>query len=1005
MRSPTDLPRNPRRVPRGRPAIILAIVAVIVILTSLRGIAGFWTDYLWFQNLGFASVFTGILGTKIALAVVFAAIVIAFMLANLVIADRLAPRLSLGPQDEIAVRYREAVGRHAGKVRVGVAILFGLILGLNQSSQWNAWILFRHAKDFVDPRTHKPIVDPQFHRNVGYYVFKLPFLQNLVGWAFGTVLVVTFVTAVFHYLNGGIKLQTPNPDQRVSPQVKAHLSLLLGILALVKGAGYYLQQYALVESKRGVVKGALYTDVHAQLPAFRLLMVISLIAFVLLVVNIYLRGWTLPALGVGLWFLVSIAAGAIYPAIVQQYTVKPVENRKEQPYILRNIAGTRTAYGLANVDSKPFASDNSLTHQDVESNAQTVRNVRLWDPDSAITPATFSQLQALRNYYTFPDTDIDRYPLGGQMTETLLAVRELDTSKLPGGASWVNEHLIYTHGYGAVLAPANAVTSAGNPSFNLQDIPPVRTDGAPTDTPKVDTPQVYFGEGTNNFSVVDTQASELDYLSTKTGAPVTSHYTAKGGVKMSSLLRKAAFALRFSDFNILISSDITSSSRILYVRDVTTRIQKAAPFLKLDADPYATIIDGRITWVQDAYTTTNRYPYSFDYSDPGRLNPASGLNTAFNYVRNSVKVTVDAYDGTVKFYVVDPTDPIINAYRSAFPKMFTSDTPSDALRRHFRYPEDLFRVQTDVWGRYHISDPQAFYQAGDAWDPAQDPGVGSVSTPTSQQVVVQPNGRVVLAPFKKQDPFYVVMQLPDEQSQSFLLMQPMVALASQQSGQQNMTAFMVAKSDPSSYGQVEEFTMPEGQRIPGPSQVDSLINQDPTASKNISLLNTTGSKILWGTVLTVPIDQSLVYVRPLYISSAAGQQLPQLKAVIVVYNGGVFYDNSLQAALTDAFPGLAQVTQEQVSGAPGATTTTTTPSGPAPPANQSIASLLQQAQADFTAADAALAKSPPDFATYEQKIREAQDLIARAAALAGTSGPTTTTAPGPTSTTSTTTHP
>jgi len=1000
---PPRAPRGPRRIPRGRPALIIAVIALIVLLTSLRGIAGFWTDYLWFHQLGFGSVFTGILGAKIALALIFAAIVFVFLLANLIVADRIAPRLALGPQDEIALRYREAVGRHAPKVRIVVALLFSLILGIGQSSQWNNWLLFTHAQSFH-------ATDPQFHRDIGYYVFKLPFYQSLVSWSFGTILVITFVTAVFHYLNGGIKLQTPNPTQRVSPQVKAHVSVLLGILALVKGAGYYFQQYSLVGSTRGFVKGALYTDVHAQLPAFRLLMVISFIAFALLMVNIYLRGWTLPALGVGLWFLVSIAAGAIYPAIIQRYTVKPVENRKEQPYIQRNITDTKAAYGLTNVTAIPFAADNSLTAASVDNNSATVRNVRLWDPFPGITPATFSQLQSIRGYYQFIDTDVDRYPLDGGQTQTLLSVRELNQASLPGGKSWVNSHLQYTHGYGAVLAPANAVTTSGTPVFNISNIPAATTNGAP----QIDKPQIYFGEQTPNFSIVDSQQPELDYDTA--GAPVTSHYAGTGGVSVGSLIRRSAFALRFSDLNILISGNVTSSSKILYIRDISARIHKVAPFLKLDSDPYATIIDGRIVWVQDAYTTTNRYPYAQDYGNTGRLPSTSGLNTSFNYVRNSVKATVDAYDGTVSLYVQDPTDPIIKAWQSAFPKLFKAKSAMPlALPAHLRFPEDLFRVQTDMWGRYHLSDPQAFYQAGDAWNPAQDPGVGTqTATPTTQAPVLLPNGRVGFPTgVKEQDPFYLLMQLPKETQQSFLLLQPMVALSQSATNQQNLTAFMVAKSDPDNYGQLQVFTMPAGQRIPAPAQIDSLIQQDTAVSKDISLLNTNGSEVLLGNVLTIPIEQSLLYVRPLYVSSkSSGQALPELKRVIVVYNNNVYYENTLQEALQDAFPGLAQLTQEQNVGqaspsgtpttpttpttTPGSSSSSTIPGSPTttlPIGNLTVAQLLQQAQQEFTAADASLAKSPPDFAGYEAHIQRAKALIAQATSQAGvgTTGSTSTT--------------
>jgi len=1006
MRVPTDLPRQPRRVTRGRFAIVIAIVAVILLLTSLRGIAGFWTDYLWFDQLGFGSVFTGILGAKIVLALVFTLLAFLFLFANLVVADRLAPRLTLGPQDELVQRYREAVGRHAGQVRLGIALLFGLVLGVGQASQWNAWLLYRNAQKFGTK-------DPQFHRDLGYYIFKLPFLQNLVGWAFGAVLVVTFVTAVFHYLNGGIRIQTSGPGPRVTPQVKAHLSLLLGLLALIKGAGYYLQQYGLVLSTRGKVKGALYTDVHAQLPAFRLLMFISLIAFVLLIANIYLRGWTLPLLGVGLWFLVSIAAGAIYPAIIQRYTVKPVENSKEAVYIGRNITATREAMGMTKISETPFSADDGtsggpgLTAQAVQDNAQTIRNIRLWDPFPSITPTTYSQLQSIKGYYQFFNITVDRYQLDNQLTQTGASVRELNQNGLPGGKSWVNEHLQYTHGFGAVLAPANAVTTDGNPNFSIRDIPPT-TAGAPAGTPTIGQPRIYFGQQTTNFSIVGTKQPELDYESQATLAPVNSHYDGKGGVTLSSFTRKAAFALRFNDFNILISSSITPSSRILYVRDVADRVHHAAPFLKLDADPYAVIVGGRILWVQDAYTATDRYPYGEDFDQAGRLPANSGLNSAFNYVRNSVKVTVDAYDGTVTFYVTDKTDPIVRAYRSAFPKLFRdASAMPDGLTAHLRYPEDVFRAQTTMWGRYHITDPNAFYQAGDAWDVALDPGVGSATTATTLPSVVGPNGRIIPAGAKRQDPFYLVMRLPGDQSQSFLMMQPMVAAAASQSVQQNMTAFMVAKSDPQDYGQIQVFRMPAGKRVPGPTQVDSLIQQDPTASKDISLLNTQGSEVLFGNILTIPVNQSLLYIRPLYVSSKGqGAAVPQLKKVIVVYGNQVAYQNTLQQSLLQLFPGLVPLTQEQNAG--GAVTPpsggVTPPSGGgAAPTSQTVAALLQQAQQAFTDANNALKSSPPDFVTYAQKIQLAQQLVASAIKAAGSAtapaGGSATTAPGSTTTT------
>jgi hypothetical protein len=643
-----------------------------------------------------------------------------------------------------------------------------------------------------------------------------------------------------------------------------------------------------------------------------------------------------------------------------------------------------------------------LTAQDLQANAQTIRNIRLWDPFPAITPMTFSQIQSIRGYYQFRDVDLDRYPLGGQLTQTELSVRELNQGALPGGKSWVNEHLQYTHGIGAVLAPANAVGVDTRPVFDLGDIPPTPAADAPADTPTISQPRVYFGEQTTNFSIVGTTQPEFDYPSPQNRAQsITSHYDGKGGVTLSSLFRRVAFALRFNDLNVLISGAITGKSKILFIRDVPARVHKAAPFLKFDADPYAVINNGRLLWVQDAYTTTDQYPYAQDFNQPGRLSDVSGLNTSFNYVRNSVKATIDAYDGSVTFYVFDPADPILRAYQKAFPNLFKpASAMPPGLVNHLRYPEDLFRVQTTMWGRYHITDPLAFYQAGDAWDVAQDPGVGATATTSTLQVLTGPTRIAPTA--KRQDPFYLLLKLPGESQQSFMLFQPMVAAVSSTTSQQNMTAFMVAKGQPSDYGQIEVFTMPGNAPVPGPVQVDSLIQQDVQVSQAISLLNTNGSEVLLGNVLTIPVNQSFLYVRPLYVSSkGSGSAVPELKRVIVVYGNQVAYQNTLQDALVQLFPGAGKLTQEQ--------TTQAIPSAPSTPSSTpstaptgTIASLLAQAQKLFSAANAALAKNPPDFATYEQDIQQAQQLIAQAAAqasAASSSSPTTTTPPGSTTTT------
>ncbi|HMC52952.1 MAG TPA: UPF0182 family protein, partial [Acidimicrobiales bacterium] len=491
MRTPRDLPRRRRSTTRNRVLVLAAVAILFILLTSMRGIASFYTTYLWFRELHQTNVWKGMLGAKIGLAVVFTLVFFVAMWASLAIADRLAPRFRIpsGPEDELVQRYREVVGRHAGKVRTAVAVVFAFLVGTGASGQWNKWILFRSSVGFGTP-------DPQFHRDISWFVFRLPFLAFVVSWTFVALIMILLVTIVFHYLNGGIRLQTPG--QRVSPQVKAHISLLLGCVALVKAAGYYLQRYELDFSTRGVVRGATYTDVKAQLPALTLLVLISLVAFGLFVYNIRLQGWVLPILGVGLWAFVSVLVGAVYPAFIQKFRVQPSELTRERPYINRNITATRAAFGLTKVTESPFNYQDSLTAEGLARNTGTVRNVRLWDP--GFVGNTFTLLQEIKSYYAFNQLALDRYDLKGEVTQTIVSARELNPNDLPS-QSWVNRKLQYTHGYGALMAPANAVTVEGKPDFVIANIPPESSGGAP---PIDGQPRIYYGRGTGSYVVVNT---------------------------------------------------------------------------------------------------------------------------------------------------------------------------------------------------------------------------------------------------------------------------------------------------------------------------------------------------------------------------------------------------------------------------------------------------------------------------------------------------------------------
>ncbi|MBV8385807.1 MAG: UPF0182 family protein [Acidimicrobiia bacterium] len=964
MRSP-DVPRRRVRTTRGRVGLLVAAAVIFIVIISLRGIAGFYTDYLWFQELHLTSVWRGVLGAKVGLATLFTIVFFALMWVNLAIADRIAPAFRpMGPEEELVERYHQVVGPRQLLVRTAVSALFALIAGPSVAGHWNQWILFTHHVPFG-------VKDPQFHRDVGFFVFQLPFLKFLVDWLFASTIIILIVTAVAHYLNGGIRVQA---IQKVTPQVKAHLSVLLGILALLKAAGYYLQRYELNFSTRGVVQGASYTDVKAQLPALQLLIFISLFAFALLIYNIWRRGWTLPIIAVGLWAFVSIIIGAAYPAFIQQFRVSPTESKKERPYIARNIRATRAAYNLTNIQTNPFDFNTNLTAGDLANNAQTIRNVRLWDPD--VLRTTYQQLQEIRGFYRFNDVDVDRYMIDNNETQVELSARDLNPAGIPS-PSWVNTHLVYTHGYGSVLSPANAVVSGGDPQLLVKDLPPQSSQGAPT----LDRPGLYYGENLGGYSIVNTDQKEIDFTEAN-GTNHQSTYAGTGGVRLNSIFKRAALSLRFGDFNPLISGFINGKSRIIYIRDIRDRVRKAAPFLKYDDDPYPVILNGKLYWIQDAYTTTNNYPYA-QKGNTERLSGTSGLNTSFNYVRNSVKAVTDAFNGTVTFYVVDNTDPMIKAYQKAFPKLFTDGSQiSPELRAHLRYPEDLFRVQTNMFGLYHITDPAAFYNKSDAWDISQDPGSGQVGAGGAITQTTNAQGVVTSSREARMNPYYLLMKLPNEPTESFMILQPFVPV-SQSDQRKNLSAFMIAKSDPSDYGKMETFVMPGDVSVDGPALADAKINQDTTISSQITLLNTAGSKVLLGNMLVVPVNQSLLYIRPLYVQAVNTPQ-PQFKKAIVVYGGRAVMQDTLKDALQSLF-GAAPPTQEQVANG-GPAPAPSPPSTPAPPSSQNPnqKALLDQAAQALNDAQTALHNG--DLAGYQNDVNNAQKLIQQAQAQQSTGG-------------------
>jgi uncharacterized membrane protein (UPF0182 family) len=991
MKVPSDMPRPPGRrgkartkvrdSRRGRAALIVAAVALFVLITSLRGIAGFFTDYLWFDSLGQASVFRGVLGAKLALAAIFTGLFFVLLWTNLWIADRLAPKFRpSGPEEELVEKYHELVGHRAGLVRIGVSLVLALIVGVGVSSQWNEWLLFINRVDFnVD--------DPLFHRDVGFYVFQLPFLSFVASWLFAALVIVLIVSTVAHYLNGGVRVQTP--FQRVTPQVKAHLSVLLALLALVKTGDYVLQQFTLTTSTRGTVDGALYTDVNVELPAIRLLMLISVLAFALFIANIWRRGWVLPVLAVGLWGLVTVVAGGLLPALVQKFRVEPAESSREREYIDDNIAATRQAMNIEPVEQVEFAPDGEVAQLDVNdlaANADTINDIRLWDPSPEVLRQTYRTLQEFRSFYEISDVDVDRYEIDGELTQVMVAARELDTSGVRQG-SWEARHLAFTHGYGLVMSPSNVRNSEGEPVFVIGNVPVQNRTGI-----DLDEPAIYVGEQQGGYVIVDTKREEIDFQDEDNESRFRK-YEGEDGVRIGSWLRRAAFALRFGDFNPLFSANLQASSKILFIRDVTDRLETLAPFLAFDADPYPVVVDGRVKWVVDAYATTDRYPYA-QRAVTDTVPNASGLRgRSFNYVRNSVKATVDAYDGTVDLYIVDDSDPIAAAYSKAFPSLFTDDDPPDELEAHFRYPEDLFRVQTNMWGRYHQTNPDDFYNNSDTWVVARAPGTERVATgaaggttPTSTSTAA--GQAVTSGDLNRVDPVYLLMRLPGDEEESFLIMRPFVPAPRQDREPQQLTGFMVARSDPGQYGRLQVFGMPNPLPNSGPGIIADRMSSNPDVAELQTLLGIRGggSELLFGHLLMVPLESSLLYVRPVYVQGESEGSFPLLRKIIVEHQGDVAVGDTLREALASLFgAAIPAVIEGDVVAAGGVRPEGGTEEVPAdggepvPTEPASAAELLAEAEQLFTEAEAALAAG--DLGEYQTKIEQARDKIAEAATL------------------------
>lgn len=943
-RSPQGYPGMQRR----RTLVVVALVVVAVYL-FLTGLSTVWTDYLWFRSVGFEQVWRTNLLVSVGLAVAGVGVAFLFVWANLLLTDRLSPRYGLaGVDDEVVERFREWAEPRLRFLRLGVAGLFGLLLGGGLAAWRGDLLLFVRGSSFGS-------TDPLFNRDLSFFMFRLPLYSELAAWVFSLVALTGILVAALHYLNGGIRYRRET-GLSAAFGVKAHVSGLAAVLALVRAVQYRIDAYQLVYSNQSAAYGAGYTDVTARLPALNLLALVSLAAAVLFLLNMRRPGWTLAIVSVGSWVFVSVAAGLIYPAVVQRFRVTPDELAKETPYIQRNIAMTRAAFGLASVDVRSFTAAGTITSADLAADQDTIRNLRLWDP--AVLTKTYQNLQEIRPYYRVDRVDTDRYTLEGVPTQMMVAVRELDEPHLPA-RDWQNERLIYTHGFGAVLSPANTVQPDGQPDFLLKDVPPVSSD------PSLDLtqPRIYFGETYNPGSPVivrtGTAPQEVDYPRGANETPALFQYDGKAGVTLDGILPRLAFALRYRDLNILISGQLRSDSKILMERNIGARVEKIAPFLSMDGDPYPVVLDGRIIWVVDLYTLSDHYPYSRPVSpdETLRLTRSSGLPVAgFNYIRNSVKATVDAYDGTVHLYLVDPTDPVAQAWKATYPGLFTDPSQMPAgLQAHLRYPEDLFKIQSEVYRDYHMDDPAVFFRRDDAWDIPEDASTIRRSAPQDllRGDVVSATGSSITY-YKKTLPYYILMRLPGEDHNSYVILQPF-----NPKEKRNMASFLVADSTPGTYGRLVEFRLPRSSVIDGPGQVANRINQNSEISQQITLWNAKGSGIVFGSLLVVPIKDSIMYVQPVYLEAEQGG-LPEFRRVIVVYKDAIEWRPTLTDAINAVFGSASgQPTQ------PGTQAT--------------VDQLLQQASDAFAAAEEALKAG--DLSGYQQNVDKARSYIEQAKTL------------------------
>jgi uncharacterized protein len=956
-----QMPELPHLGGRGR-LIIAAVAAVVVFLIVASVFVGQYTDLLWFRSVGYSSVFSRRLVTEVLLFLVFGALMAFIVAANVIVAYRLRPpfRPVSQEQDQLE-RYRRVLQPIRGWVLAGVAVFIGIITGASASRHWETWLLWRNGTSFG-------IKDPQFHRDVSYFAFTYPMQRFALGTLFAIVVVSLFAVLITAYLYGSLRLQTPGP--KWTPASRVHISILLGVFVLLKAVAYWLDRYGLAFSGRGIVTGPSYTDVHAVLPAKTILVFVAIICGLLFFANIFTRNWTLPAIAFGLMVLSAIVIGGLYPLIVQHYKVQPSAQDLEAPYIQRNIVATQEAYGITPQQVTQVQYPGISPQTPAQQRVAVAKNVQLRVLDPNVVSQTFEQLQQQRSFYKFEDSlDVDRYALTphAKPTDVVIGTREISIAGLqPNQRNWINEHLVYTHGYGVVAAQADSAEPDGSPDFIEEDLPPtgaisrIQPDGTFQ-------PRIYFGQSSPSYSIVGappgTRPRELD-LPTDTGTgQVNNTYDGGGGVPIGSEWRKLLYAWKFKDKNILLSSGVNADSRILYIRDPRARVAKVAPWLTLDGDPYPVVVNGEVLWVVDGYTTTDGFPYSeqqsLGSSTKTSLNTttnavAAQSNKRINYIRNSVKATVNAYTGQVELYAwnqaSDP-DPVLKTWEKAFPGVVQSESAMPkGLLAHMRYPEDLFNIQRTLIAHYHVTNPRAFYNGTEFWNVPYDPTVpGNIPQP-SYYMTMSPDGGITPPVFS--------------------LTSPLVSLS-----RRNLTAYLSVDSQPGpDYGKFKLLILPANAGLAGPGQVQNELDSNTTISPQLTLLSSGGSTIIKGNMLTVPVAGSMLYVEPLYVQASGGQTFPVLRKFLAYSDGNAAYESTLGEALNEVF-GVRTPPQS----------TSPPSSQPPPTGGDALAHAIRAAQAAEAAANAALRRG--DFAQYGIEQRKLAAALREIAAAAGSATP------------------